>query len=145
MRVVVDTNVVVSTFLSPTGAPAGVLAHWQNQSFEWVVSDLLLREYHRALLYDRVAARHGMSTEEVAEVVMELRRFALVVEPQKNLAIIREDPDDDRVLECAVAGDPDYIISGDKHLLRLREYRGIPILSPSAFLAAIGQEETRQV
>lgn len=70
-----------------------------------------------------------------------MRRFALVVEPQEDVDAIPEDPDDNRVLECAVAGAADCIVSGDvRHLLRLREYQGIHILSPTAFLALLDQQ-----
>ncbi|MCL4531595.1 MAG: putative toxin-antitoxin system toxin component, PIN family, partial [Actinobacteria bacterium] len=57
MRVVLDTNVVVSAFLSPTGTPAQILARWENQEFDLIISEPLLREYQRALNYERVEER----------------------------------------------------------------------------------------
>ncbi|MBI4504907.1 MAG: putative toxin-antitoxin system toxin component, PIN family [Chloroflexi bacterium] len=136
-----DTNVVVSAFLSPAGAPAQVVSAWERQAVELVVSEVLLQEYQRVLLYERVAIRHQMAPEDVAEIIEGFRQFALVVEPQETLAVITEDPTDNRVLECAVAGAADYIVSGDvRHLLPLQEYRGIQVLSPTAFLALLRQE-----
>jgi len=55
----------------------------------------------------------------------------------ESLAIIKDDPDDDRVLECAVAGHADYIVSGDRHLLKLGSYDSIPILTVRQFLDTI--------
>jgi predicted nucleic acid-binding protein len=51
--------------------------------------------------------------------------------------VVREDPDDDRVLECAVAGEADYMVSGDRHLLKLGSYGGIPILTVRQFMDAV--------
>src|SRR5436190_771346 len=85
----------------------------------------------RGELYARVRARHGMSEQQLAEVIAGFRRFATLVAPEVVLQVIRDDPTDDRFLECAVTGGADYIVSGDTHLLRLGEYAGIQILSPS--------------
>lgn len=60
-----------------------------------------------------------------------------MVTPDIVLAVVREDPDDDRVLECAVAGEADYMVSGDRHLLKLGSYGGIPILTVRQFMDAV--------
>ena len=63
--------------------------------------------------------------------------FATVIEPQSELEVIEEDPDDNRFLECAIAGGASYIITGDNHLLELKEYQDIVILPPVGFLALL--------
>ena len=63
--------------------------------------------------------------------------MATVVSPQVTLEVIKKDPDDDRVLECAVSGDASYIVTGDRHLLELKEYQHIVILEPGAFLTVL--------
>lgn len=63
----------------------------------------------------------------------ELLRVAMFVVPKIRIDVIKEDPDDNRVLECAVEGKADFIVSGDQHLLRLREYAGINIVPASRF------------
>ena len=138
MRVVLDTNVVVSAFLSPTGTPAQILARWENQEFDLIISEPLLREYQRALNYERVATRHRMTPGEVEEVIEGFRQFALLVEPTTALDL-PEDPDDAKVLECAAQGSAEYVVSGDAHLLRLREHLGIAILPPAAFLSVLAE------
>jgi uncharacterized protein len=137
MRVVLDTNVVVSAFLSVKGAPARILALWEQGAFDLVVSEPLLAEYERVLAYKPVQARHRMDAQALAEVVQGFRASAIIVEPALRLVIVTEDPDDDKFLECAVAGGAAYIISGDSHLLDLREYQGIQILPPVAFLSLL--------
>ncbi|MBI4494876.1 MAG: putative toxin-antitoxin system toxin component, PIN family [Chloroflexi bacterium] len=141
---VIDTNVLVSRYLSPAGSPARVFARWEQHAFTLVVSEPLLAEYQRVLLYERIAARHRMAPTEVAEVIEEFRGFAYVVEPQETVTVISADPPDNRVLECAIAGAAAYIVSGDGHLLELQEYRGVTILSPAAFLAVLSQERGGQ-
>lgn len=137
MRVVLDTNIIVSAFLVALGTPARIVAAWRAQRFELVVSPALLAEYEAALNYDRVRRRHGLSPEQIAREVQVIGEVALVVEPTNVLAVIADDPDDDHVLACAVAGEADYIVSGDPHILALREYQGIRVLSPRAFVAVL--------
>lgn len=141
MRVVLDTNVVVSAFLSTAGAPARVLDLWRRQDFQVVVSEPLLEEYRRALLYERVASRHGMGVSDITEVVEGFREFAVLVTPGETISAIQEDPQDNRVLECALAGGAAYVVSGDYHLLKLKAFRDIQILSSSQFLAVLEEEQ----
>ena len=59
--------------------------------------------------------------------------MAELVTPEMDLEAVEDDPDDDKILECAVAGNADYIVSGDSHLLDIEEYRGVEIVSPDEF------------
>ncbi len=134
MRIVLDTNVVVSRFLSPKGPPAEIFVKWQQETFEVVVSESILAEYAQVLEYEKLRARHGLSHEEIANLISDMRRFAVLINPQETPRVVRDDPEDDKFLSCAMAGGADYVISGDDHLLKLQAYRGIQILSPRAFL-----------
>src|SRR5919202_1831035 len=102
MRVVVDTNVVVSRYVAPRGRPAQVLNHWQQGDFDLLVSEPILREYERVLGYDHVRTRHLMSDEEITDIIEDFGEFAIVVDPSEKLAVVKDDPDDDKFLECAV-------------------------------------------
>lgn len=144
MKAAADTNVLVSAVLSPAGVRAQVIKAWENQQFELVVSEAILEEYQKALNYREVASRHGLNPTEVADIIADLRQFATLVEPTETLQVISADPADDKFLEYALAGQADYIISGDPHLLNLGEYRGIQILSPREFLALLGQQESSE-
>jgi uncharacterized protein len=140
MRIVLDTNVIISSFLVSLGSPARIIAGWRAGLFDLVVSPVLLAEYEEVLGYDRIVRRHGMTPEQIGAEVAAIHRFALEVEPQSVPAVIQADPDDDHVLACAVAGRANYIISGDPHLLDVRTYEGIRILSPAAFAALLAEE-----
>jgi putative PIN family toxin of toxin-antitoxin system len=140
MRAVLDTNVIVSSFLSPTGIRALVLALWEKGLFELVVSSAILAEYERVLAYQGVQERHGMSQATIATVVADFRSFAIVVEPDEAIDVIADDPSDNRFLEAAVAGNCEYVVSGDPHLLRLGEFRGIQVVPPATFLMVLQQQ-----
>ena len=136
MRVVADTNVVVSRYVAPRGAVVRILERWQQNAFDLLVSEAILAEYQRVLAYPRLRARHGLSDEEISVVVIEdFREIGLLIEPEVSLSVVEDDLDDDKFLECAVAGGAEYIVTGDPHLLNLKQYQGIQILSPAAFLA----------
>jgi uncharacterized protein len=139
MRVVLDTNVLVSRFLSPRGVAAEIFNRWSQELFELVVSEPILAEYAQVLRYEKVRTRHRMSDTEITDIMSDLRRYAVLVEPEQTPRVVKDDPDDDRFLSCAVAGGAEYIVSGDVHLLTLRAYQDIQILSPSAFLLVISE------
>lgn len=129
-RVVLDTNVLVSG-LCFGGPPAGILRPALSGKFELFTSSLLIDEFRRVM-----NLKFPHRQEQIAETLNELALLWEVVSTQGHpaLSVIAEDPDDDRVLECAVAAQADVIVSGDKHLLGLERYRGIDILAPSRFL-----------
>jgi putative PIN family toxin of toxin-antitoxin system len=139
MRVVIDTNVVVSRLLSSLGNPARIFALWRQDVFELLASEPIFAEYRRVLAYDHVRARHRLSDTQLDQFITDFRQFVVLVEPNETITAIKDDPSDDKFLECAVAGSADYIVSGDRHLLSLQQFRGIQILTPAAFLALIEQ------
>jgi len=74
------------------------------------------------------------TAEEVADARRRISAIARTVAPAVQLNVIKEDPDDDKILECAVTAGSDYIVSGDKDLLELKKFRGIEIVRASEFL-----------
>jgi putative PIN family toxin of toxin-antitoxin system len=137
MRVVFDTNVVVSRFLAPMGVPAKIFGRWRTYDFDLLLSEPILAEFQRVLAYQHIQAKHHMTDSGIADVIDEFRRFAILVEPTVRLEIIKADPDDNKFLECAATGNANYIVSGDLHLLSQASYQGVQILSPSVFLALL--------
>ena len=135
MNVVLDPNVIISALLSPKGSPAEIVKRWQADEFVVVISLALLTGLKRALEYQRVRKYFKKPQETVAALIKRLETVATVVEPQFSSDVIKEDPADNRVLECALAGEASYIVTGNAHLLRLKEYRGVVILNPAGFLA----------
>jgi hypothetical protein len=139
MKVVVDTNVLVSRVIVPAGVPAQILKKWEEGAFELLVSEPILSECLRVLSYKRIRARHQLSDDQIAATISGLREFATVVNVVEKLEVIKEDPDDNKIIECAIAGDAEYVVSGDVHLLSVEQYQGIPILSPRVFLTMLTQ------
>jgi len=137
MVIVLDTNVIVSGLLSPSGPPAEIINHWETDRFEVVTSSPLLNELQRVLQHPRVQRYLKRSPDEIAAFVNRFSRVATIVEPQLTLEVIKEDPDDNRVLACAAAGGASYIVSGNDHLLDLKKYKEIVILKPAEFLTLL--------
>lgn len=136
MRIVLDTNVLVSGLISPSGAPAQIQAAWRRGDFELVTSAPLLDELAEVLSYPRIRNRLGWTGEELFEFIEFFRATAIVTSPSESLELAR-DPDDGRVLEAAQASHADYVVTGDNDLLDLRTFVGIPILTPAVFLRLI--------
>jgi putative PIN family toxin of toxin-antitoxin system len=133
MKVVLDTNIVVSRYLSPLGNPARLLTMWEKGVFDLVVSEPILTEYQRVLAYPRIRDRHQMTDEEIAAVVDGFRSFAVLVEPTVSLNVVQNDPSDNTFVEYALAAGAEYVVSGDPHLLRIGHYEEIQILRPAEF------------
>ena len=137
MIVVLDTNVIISTLLSSKGPPAEIIRRWEADEFEVVTSAALLTELERALGYQRVRKYYRRPEEIVHALLKRFKAVVTSVDPQFSLDVIEEDPSDNRVLEVAIAGGAAYIVTGDDHLLSLKQYRGVAILNPAGFLTLL--------
>jgi uncharacterized protein len=142
MNVVFDTNIIISRYLSPTGVPAQLLRLWKKSVFTLVTSEPILQEYKAAMLYPRIQVLHHKSIEVVDHIVENFRKESIYVTPAEQVTVITKDPDDNKFLSCALAGNAEHIISGDHHLLDIREYRGIRIVSPTLFLRLLERENS---
>jgi putative PIN family toxin of toxin-antitoxin system len=134
IRVVADTNIYISALMFG-GVPGAFLDLAFVKSFQLVTSPLLLDE-----LDEKLRGKFEVSPKDADLVRLRLETTAMVVEPDFSLKVIDDDPDDDRVLECAVAAGADYIVSGDRHLLKFGSYRDIPIMTVRQFMDAIEAE-----
>ena len=132
MRVVLDTNILISAFVFPGGSPEAVYRAALEGRLELITSHPLLAEFGRVL-----SAKFGWGSERVREAVAHVARNAEVVRPTATVHAVEADPADDRVLEAASAGEADTIVSGDRHLLKLRSWEGIEIEKPASLLARL--------
>lgn len=128
-RVVIDTNVFVSG-LNFAGKPGEVLELFIRGDIEVIISPFILSEIER-ILRERFYWIEG----NIDRVLNRIKRQTILVHPKLNVTVIKQKDDDNRILECAIEGRVQYLISGDRrHLLPLKEYQGIKILSPAEFL-----------
>lgn len=128
MRVVVDTNIIVSAYLG--GALETLLRALVAGKFTLVVSTAIAEEYFRVLR----RPKFGISAEELADFISLLFLKAEFVTPQEVVEVVEEDPSDNKFLSAALQSKADYIASGDNHLLGLKTFRGIPIITAREFL-----------
>lgn len=131
MRIVLDTNTLVSGVLSAGGPPRRLLDGARTQIFEMCSSTVLLAELLDVLSREKFAARLAQADLTPLGIVSELRRMAYMVAPDNVPRVIENDPDDDHVIACAVAAKAGLIVTGDKHLHSIGgQYNGIRIVSP---------------
>ena len=125
-RVTVDTNVLISALLfhGLPGEFLGLALESADGSIQLITSPVLLDE-----LDEKLRLKFHWSSAKADRIRKELEALCDVVSTIGSLTVIEEDPDDDRVLECAIAGRADYIVSGDRHLLKLGSYKSIPIVT----------------
>lgn len=135
MRVVLDTNVIISRFLTPNGSVARIVGLWEDGAFELIVSEAILAEYSQVLRYPRLRAIHRLADGQLDEIDDAFRELTELVEPNEVPEVVEDDPDDDHLLACSMSGKVDCLVTGDRHLLKLGSYNGIPILTPADFLA----------
>jgi len=136
VKVVFDTNVVASASFW-RGAPFDCLSAWAQGRCVAVVSSGLLAEYHETVQELRL----DYPGRKCVEWVEALTESAELVFPVERASGATPDPDDEMILECALAAEADFIVSGDKkHLLALRQFQGIPIVSPAEFLRRMAAE-----
>ncbi len=139
LRVVLDTNVVVSSLLSRVGPPARVIDAWKALRILPVISEEILKEIGATLSYPRLRRKYALTDQAVASVLGLLTRDALVVAGKVSaVGAVPEDPSDEVFLACAVEGHAAVIVSGDRHLLRLGAYHGIPIVTARRLLEELG-------
>jgi putative PIN family toxin of toxin-antitoxin system len=127
MRVVIDTNVFISGVYWH-GAPNNVLLAWEAGRFDVAASRAILEEYSRVL------NEFEQPPEDRARWDALLGNRVHMVVPTEEIDAIPADPDDNKFLAAAVEAEAQFVVSGDKHLLALRVFRGIRILTPAAFL-----------
>lgn len=135
-RLVLDTNIYVSALMKPTSNPGKVFKKIINDhSYELVISEPILDEIERVLFYPKVRKYIRGTDEDLKHWLQAINMIAHIVYPKGyNQVIIHEDPDDDKFIFAALDGKAKIIVSGDTHLLKLKRYQSISIITPTEFL-----------
>lgn len=131
MRVVLDTNIFISAILG--GRLGVIIDEWRNEKFTLVVTDAIVREYLDVI----TRPKFKIPQDEILAFTDYLLQRAEFVTPQETIDIIVDDPTDNKFLEVAIAGKASFIVSGDNHLLTLKFFREIPIITAREFLAKL--------
>jgi putative PIN family toxin of toxin-antitoxin system len=134
-RVVVDTNILVSA-LGWRGAPHRLVQACLAGRHQLLLSPAILSELAKVLRYPKLGFKPG----EILAYLETLGEAAEMVTPAIRLEIVKEDPDDDKFLECALEGRAQALVTGDSHLANLVQFEGIPILTAADFLQRFEDE-----
>ncbi len=129
MKVVLDTNVLISGIFFG-GPPLEILGAWKDGRIELLISNEVLDEYQRVAW--KLAEK--LSDVDVERILQIIRDHSILVSTSGVSVAVCSDPDDDKFIECAIAGNADVIVSGDRHLLEIGMYESTPIITPRAFL-----------
>ncbi|MCX8149911.1 MAG: putative toxin-antitoxin system toxin component, PIN family [Candidatus Bathyarchaeota archaeon] len=134
-RVVFDTNVLISAILTD-GKARALLRKGISKEFRIVTSNLILRELGNVLRRPKFKT----GEDEIHKIILALMQAAEVVEVVSKFTLVEEDPTDDMVVETAFDGKADFVVSGDSHLLGLKIFRGIKIVSVNQMLVYLEEK-----
>ena len=136
-RVVLDSVVLVSAFLTRQGLANEVFRRSVQEATLYISTDIL--EEVRGVLLERehIRKRYTYTPDQVEQFLEQVRTVAVVVSSPPLLKVIERDPKDDMILACAVGAQAQYLISRDPHLLDLKIYQKIAILSPEEFIKVL--------
>jgi len=125
-KVVIDTNIFVAGLLDSKSSSNFIIELFLQDKFTLLISPSILREL-KEILTRRPLAR--LANRPVNEFLITLEKKAEKVSPTEKVRVIKDDPQDNKFLECALTGEADFIVSGDHHLLNLGKFKGISILN----------------
>src|SRR3990167_3581967 len=128
MKVVIDTNIFVSGIFCK-GSPHQVLLAWRQGRYTLITSVDILSEISKVLNDFEIKLPKEMINEWIELII----KNSIIVEPKEKIQAVKEDPKDDMFIEAAVTAKADYVISGDKHLLKLKQFGDTKIISASQF------------
>ncbi|MEK6876944.1 MAG: putative toxin-antitoxin system toxin component, PIN family [Nanoarchaeota archaeon] len=131
MIVVLDTNILISAIFW-RGNPYEVVRNALKKKYSLYLSTEILNE-----LEEKLRIKFKFPEDNISNHIELLKEYGKIVVPISKVNAIKEDPDDNKVLECAETAKADYIVSGDAHLLKLKEFKGIKIVTAKEFLGII--------
>jgi uncharacterized protein len=129
IRLVIDTNVFVSALISTRSIPA-LLLDEAGKKYSLFISKEILSEVEDVISREKF----GFTIQKISSALEAILSFSEIIDPDIKVDVIKSDPDDNKILECAIACRASYIVSGDSHLLELREYGSIKIINPKTAL-----------
>ena len=138
IRIVLDTNVLVSAHLTRNSKAERILSLAEANTFEIYLSPSIVRELTTTLLSPKLMKIHKDTPKQVHHSIALLLKFVKMSPGILEVDVVEADPDDNKILACAIESNARYIISGDHHLTDLKKYKNILIVNPDTFLKLIG-------
>lgn len=129
-RVVLDANIIVSFLLTREETIFSIFDFWENEEFDLLISKKIFEEIERILKYEKI--KRLINPWEKAALLEKLKLQAVFVKTRTKVDVLSDQKN--KYLECAVDGVADFIVSGDKHLLDLKQYKWIKVLAPKEFV-----------
>jgi len=129
MKIVFDTNVLISATQWDGSVAQKLLFILIKQNLKIYSSTQIILEYQKVLKRD-----FEYTEGEIAHMMEKVLHFITLVEPTKKINLVKEDPEDNHIIECAIESQAQYIIAYDNDLLRIKEYNGIKIITPETAL-----------
>ncbi len=140
IRAVVDTNVLVSALISASGYPREIERRWRKDEFTLVISPGIIDEVSRVLRLPRIHQKYRLAGSDIQAFILALLYHGESVAGRLVLEGVAPDPGDDKVISCAVEGNADFIVTGDKALQQLDQYGDIRIISAEAFIRVLDED-----
>lgn len=134
LKVVLDTNVLVSAYLVPGGKPARILSLARQGKLTICLSPPILSEVKQTLLRPKLQKIHKATAKEIERFLKALTSVVVMTAGTEEIDAVKDDPDDNKILACALEGEANFIVSGDHHLTDMKVFQNIPIVNPDAFL-----------
>lgn len=128
IRAVLDTNVFISA-LFWRGSPYHILQKGLGGEFLIITSPEILKEIN-----DTLHRKFLFPVDDTNAFLEVITLNSYIVEPEERVRVVTADPSDNKIVECAIAGKAHFIVSGDKHLLKIKEYENIRIIAPAQLL-----------
>jgi putative PIN family toxin of toxin-antitoxin system len=128
VRVVFDTNIFISAFVMPGSLAEKAILKIIEEEDVLLISKDIIDEILSVL-----STKFGRDREGLSHVAVTLSDLAELVKPARRVTVFKDEPDN-RILECALSGEADLLVTGDKKMLQLREYKGVEIVSLRAYL-----------
>lgn len=129
MNITIDTNFLISAMQWDNSVAFKLLRRFLETNIKIFTTKKILDEFSEVLQRD-----FKYNKEETTNILEEVLAFVNLIEAKEKIKIVKEDPDDDKIIECAVASNSNYIITYDKHLLKIKEYKSIKIITPEEML-----------
>jgi len=133
MKVTLDTNILVSgTFW--TGPSFRILELIDKGKIKSVLSEKIIKEYYKVISSDEIIDKVENKKLVIYKITEKIIRNSEIVDPKMKIKIVKDDLDDNKIIECAKEGKSEYIVTQDKHLLKLKRFENIVIVTPDVFL-----------